>query len=92
MIAQPRAATTQRQTLSNETVQRWKVSGDKWQKVAAGLVEKIHDGRLHAVPDTGELADAHEVSTSTALKAKLYLVEIGYLTADRQGFYVNGGD
>jgi DNA-binding GntR family transcriptional regulator len=83
------AATTQRQTLSDETVQAWKVSGEKWQKVAAALAGAIHEGRLHAVPDTGELARAHDCSTSTALKAKLYLVEIGYLVSDRSGFYVS---
>jgi DNA-binding GntR family transcriptional regulator len=83
------AQTAERQTLSDDTLQAWKVSGEKWQKVAAGMAEKIHDGRLRGVPDTAELAQEHECSTSTALRAKLYLVDIGYLKADRNGFYVN---
>lgn len=73
--------------VDDELIKTWGDSPSLPCNIASDLAIGIRDGRLKAVPATGDVAAEWDTSERTVLRAKKLLEDQGVIKRDERGYY-----
>lgn len=74
--------------MDDELIRTWGDSFITPENIAAALAIGIRDGRIKAVPPTGEIAAEWDASSRTVQRAKKLLEGHGIIKRDKGGYYL----
>jgi DNA-binding transcriptional regulator YhcF (GntR family) len=74
--------------VDDELIRSWENSASTPMNIAADVAIGIREGRIRAVPSTGEVAREWDTSPRTVQRAKKLLEDHGIIKRDAAGYYL----